>query len=291
MANPWWRRREADLAVVLDNLVENALNYSPTDSTVAIEWEADGDSARLVVLDEGPGIDPGERERVFERFFRGEASARRRAGNGPRPAAGGGARRAMGRLGGAGRPARGRHARRGRPAAACAPSLTGADEAYRARASLDDAHRNRRGGARHRRPGSRRGDRPGRQLDSGDSVGLSAAPLSAGDALAPAARARTGRTRRASGAGTRAERRRAKRQAARRRAAQHRQPPTSPRPRPRRRLPRTTTARSPATTTGARSRLDDSGSNGSSGSNSLRLERLERGGSDDNSGHGGGDDD
>ena len=65
---------EADLAVVLDNLVENALNYSPTDSTVAIEWEADGDSARLVVLDEGPGIDPGEREQVFERFFRGEAA-------------------------------------------------------------------------------------------------------------------------------------------------------------------------------------------------------------------------
>ena len=65
---------EADLAVILDNLVENALNYSPVDTTVAIEWGPDGASARLAVLDEGRGVDPAERERVFERFYRGEAS-------------------------------------------------------------------------------------------------------------------------------------------------------------------------------------------------------------------------
>jgi two-component system, OmpR family, sensor kinase len=63
---------EADLAVILDNLVENALNYSPLASTVAIEW---GPEARLAVLDEGPGIEPAERDRIFERFYRGEASA------------------------------------------------------------------------------------------------------------------------------------------------------------------------------------------------------------------------
>jgi signal transduction histidine kinase len=65
---------EADLAVVLDNLVENALNYSPSGSTVSIEWATEGQSALVAVLDEGPGIDPGEREQVFERFFRGAAS-------------------------------------------------------------------------------------------------------------------------------------------------------------------------------------------------------------------------
>jgi two-component system, OmpR family, sensor kinase len=65
---------DADLAVILDNLVENALNYSPSETAVAVEWGVDEGSAWLAVLDAGPGIDPGERERVFERFFRGEAS-------------------------------------------------------------------------------------------------------------------------------------------------------------------------------------------------------------------------
>jgi signal transduction histidine kinase len=73
---------DADLAVVLDNLVENALNYSPPGSTVAIEWGAEAGSARLAVLDEGPGIEPAERERVFERFFRGEASRGGASGTG-----------------------------------------------------------------------------------------------------------------------------------------------------------------------------------------------------------------
>jgi signal transduction histidine kinase len=65
---------EADLAVIVDNLVENGLNYSPIASTVTIEWGVDRESAWLAVLDQGPGISPDERERVFERFFRGEAS-------------------------------------------------------------------------------------------------------------------------------------------------------------------------------------------------------------------------
>jgi signal transduction histidine kinase len=70
---------DADLAVMLDNLVENALNYSPVDTTVAIEWGPDG---RLAVLDEGPGIDAAEQERVFERFYRGAASGNGAAGTG-----------------------------------------------------------------------------------------------------------------------------------------------------------------------------------------------------------------
>jgi signal transduction histidine kinase len=74
---------EADLAVILDNLVENALNYSPVDTVVAIEWDAPAaGAARLAVLDEGPGIDPAERERVLERFYRGEASRNGAAGTG-----------------------------------------------------------------------------------------------------------------------------------------------------------------------------------------------------------------
>lgn len=63
-----------DLAIVLDNLIENALAYSPAGTTVTVEWGADGRSAYLAVLDEGPGLDQGEEERAFERFYRGRAS-------------------------------------------------------------------------------------------------------------------------------------------------------------------------------------------------------------------------
>jgi two-component system, OmpR family, sensor kinase len=73
---------DADLAVILDNLVENALNYSPGGTAVAIEWGAGSGSAWVAVLDEGPGIEPGERERVFERFYRGAASRGGAAGTG-----------------------------------------------------------------------------------------------------------------------------------------------------------------------------------------------------------------
>jgi two-component system, OmpR family, sensor kinase len=73
---------DADLAVILDNLIENALNYSPGGAAVAIEWGAGGGSAWVAVLDEGPGIDPEEREHVFERFYRGAASRGGAAGTG-----------------------------------------------------------------------------------------------------------------------------------------------------------------------------------------------------------------
>jgi signal transduction histidine kinase len=71
-----------DLAIVLDNLIENALNYSPGGSRVTIEWSAEGGRARLAVLDEGPGVAPEEDGHLFERFYRGEAGRRGAAGTG-----------------------------------------------------------------------------------------------------------------------------------------------------------------------------------------------------------------
>lgn len=66
---------EEDLAIVLDNLIENALHYSPQDAAVTIEFGRDGDEAYLAVLDEGPGLAEGEEGALFERFARGSASA------------------------------------------------------------------------------------------------------------------------------------------------------------------------------------------------------------------------
>lgn len=62
------RAADEDVAITLDNLIENALVYAPAGTTVTVTWDTQG---RLAVLDEGPGVPPGEERRVFERFRRG----------------------------------------------------------------------------------------------------------------------------------------------------------------------------------------------------------------------------
>jgi signal transduction histidine kinase len=62
------RAGEEDVAITLDNLIENALHYAPAGTTVTVTWDPGG---RLAVLDEGPGVPPGEERTVFERFRRG----------------------------------------------------------------------------------------------------------------------------------------------------------------------------------------------------------------------------
>ena len=64
---------EEDLAILLDNLIENALNYSPT--RVSVDWGSSGKEAWLAVLDEGPGFAPGEETNLFDRFARGSAGS------------------------------------------------------------------------------------------------------------------------------------------------------------------------------------------------------------------------
>jgi signal transduction histidine kinase len=66
---------EEDLAILLDNLIENALRYSP--SGVVVDWGLDGGQAWLAVLDEGPGLAAGEEKRLFDRFARGSAGSER----------------------------------------------------------------------------------------------------------------------------------------------------------------------------------------------------------------------
>jgi signal transduction histidine kinase len=67
-----------DLERSLDSLIENALTYSPAGTAVRIEAA----SGRIVVLDEGPGLAPGEEEAVFERFSRGSAGRQGAKGTG-----------------------------------------------------------------------------------------------------------------------------------------------------------------------------------------------------------------
>ncbi|HEX6703484.1 MAG TPA: ATP-binding protein [Albitalea sp.] len=63
------------LSVLARNLADNALRYAPAGSKVQITVRRDGGGAVLHVDDAGPGIPPGERERVFDRFYRRAASA------------------------------------------------------------------------------------------------------------------------------------------------------------------------------------------------------------------------
>ncbi len=63
-----------DLAAMLDNLIENALHYSPAGTRVTVGWRTEARRVRIAVSDEGPGIDEAERDQVFERFYRGSAS-------------------------------------------------------------------------------------------------------------------------------------------------------------------------------------------------------------------------
>lgn len=54
---------------VLLNLVGNALDVTPEGGRVTLEVRTSGDSARLAVLDDGPGVPPSETERIFEAFY------------------------------------------------------------------------------------------------------------------------------------------------------------------------------------------------------------------------------
>ncbi len=63
------------LRVVLDNLVANAIKYTPRGGKVRVIGSSDGAMAQIDVEDDGPGVALEEQERVFESFYRGDASA------------------------------------------------------------------------------------------------------------------------------------------------------------------------------------------------------------------------
>jgi two-component system sensor histidine kinase TctE len=58
------------LAELLDNLVDNALRYTPVGGRVTVTTGCDRSVPYLSVVDTGPGIPPGERGKVLERFYR-----------------------------------------------------------------------------------------------------------------------------------------------------------------------------------------------------------------------------
>ena len=76
---------EADperLRQVLGHLIENAVKFSPDGGTVTVAARRRNGAVEVSVSDEGVGIPPGERERIFRKFYRGDTSGQRGTGLG-----------------------------------------------------------------------------------------------------------------------------------------------------------------------------------------------------------------
>ncbi|HEX4984513.1 MAG TPA: HAMP domain-containing sensor histidine kinase [Burkholderiales bacterium] len=64
---------ENKVDAILDNLLSNAIKFSPAGGTIRIQLRKRGAEAVVDVMDEGPGIQAGDRGRVFEPFYQGGA--------------------------------------------------------------------------------------------------------------------------------------------------------------------------------------------------------------------------
>jgi signal transduction histidine kinase len=65
--------------IMLNNLIDNALRYTPPGGRIDVGVGIEGSCARLSVTDNGPGIEPAERQRVFDRFYRAQSPSQRDA--------------------------------------------------------------------------------------------------------------------------------------------------------------------------------------------------------------------
>ena len=76
-----WVRGDAQILIeAVGNLIANAIVYSPRGSRVGVGVKADGDVVEIAVSDQGIGIAEGDRERIFERFYRADEARSRRTG-------------------------------------------------------------------------------------------------------------------------------------------------------------------------------------------------------------------
>ncbi|HLN29067.1 MAG TPA: ATP-binding protein [Gemmataceae bacterium] len=74
-----WVDEEA-ISQILDNLIDNALKYTPADGRIWVRWRADKDQVYLEVEDTGIGIPEGDLPRIFERFYRADKARSRELG-------------------------------------------------------------------------------------------------------------------------------------------------------------------------------------------------------------------
>ena len=69
-------------SVALSHILENAAQYSPADREILVQARVEPDGLHVSVTDRGPGLDPGELEHLFERFYRGHTARQTTFGTG-----------------------------------------------------------------------------------------------------------------------------------------------------------------------------------------------------------------
>jgi len=76
----WAWANAAGLRTIADNLINNAINYTPSGGSVRIRWWQDADRVGIEVQDTGVGIAKEHQSRIFERFFRVDRARSREVG-------------------------------------------------------------------------------------------------------------------------------------------------------------------------------------------------------------------
>jgi signal transduction histidine kinase len=69
-----------DLETIWNNLLDNAIRYSPPGGEVRLSISRDNGQARVAVQDQGPGIREEDLQNIFDRFHRSDASRSRETG-------------------------------------------------------------------------------------------------------------------------------------------------------------------------------------------------------------------
>ena len=76
----WGLADEESLRTVADNLLDNAINYTPPGGQIVVRWKRDADVIVIEVEDNGVGIAKENQTRIFERFFRVDKARSREVG-------------------------------------------------------------------------------------------------------------------------------------------------------------------------------------------------------------------
>ena len=66
---------EQKVRTIIDNLLSNAVKFSPIGGRISIRGERTGELVQLDVSDSGPGVDPSDRDKIFEAFYQGRRTS------------------------------------------------------------------------------------------------------------------------------------------------------------------------------------------------------------------------